>query len=336
MQNRHQLNMDLAAFAPNADDTHPLSLLLLKVKGLHLWQKAVTPLGMDHLLQTVSRILTRYAPEDATAAHWDHACFALLLPCCPLWCAEDLGEALRVEAQQAKLPGILADRGIALDLSYGCAAIPPLDADQLGIHAEALLLKAEGGPFHSLLHGDAAARKAYRSLAQAYLIHGDPYLREHGLLTSHLAEQAGRKLGFDRMMLRTLKQAAAFSDIAMEAAAGCAFGKSGCLTYGEFRRMARHPVFAGDICRDLALSEAVTEAVLCHHECLDGSGYPRGLRDGDIPLAASVLGAAGTLVSLTLPGRSGHVRPPDQARRVLLDGADRLWPASVVHAILSL
>ena len=55
------------------------------------------------------------------------ACFAMLLPECTLWCAEDVGEALRVEAQQAALPSIFAYHGLGLDLVYGAACLPPSD-----------------------------------------------------------------------------------------------------------------------------------------------------------------------------------------------------------------
>lgn len=342
LHSRHQLHIEMLSLAARANAARPLALLLLEVRDFDLWQRQLTPLAGDKLIQAVGEILNRAAPDGAYLARWNNACFAMLLPECPLWCAEDVGEALRVEAQQAALPSIFAYHGLGLDLVYGAACLPPSDTANLTLAAEEQLDRAKGGPLSRLLvrpdgvHLQEGAAEAYVRLAESYLIHGDPYLKRHGRMTSGYAQQVGRRLGFSAEQLEELAIAAAFSDIAMKEAAGACLEKPGCLTYGEFRRVARHPVFSAELCRALGLPEGVRETVLCHHESWDGSGYPEGRKGEEIPLSAAILSACGAFAAMLLPRPYRPARKLYAARAILSQGAGRKWPAPVVREVIGL
>ena len=340
LNSRHELHIELAAYAARADSAHPLTLLLLKIRDWDLWRHHVTPLATDRLLQVTGTVLQKVAPADAFLARWSDCVFGLLLPNCPQWCGEDIGEALRVEAQQAVLPAILSCQGLGLDLVYGCGTIPPEEVNLLGLAAEEMLAQAEGGVFRSLLprspweNLDSMAVEAYIRLAESFLAHGYPYLRRHGMMTAAYCQKVGQALEFSQNQLAELNLAAAFGDLCMAEAAGSALDKPGCLTYGEFRRMARHPVFAADLCRTLKMSRGVVDTVLYHHEALDGSGYPEALQGEEIPLSASLLGCCGAFAAMQLPRPYRPARPLDEAKNVLIRLADVRWPAKVVQALL--
>jgi len=342
LHSRHQLHIELLSMASRANSARPLALLLLEVRDFGLWQRQLTPLAGDKLIQATGEILRRSAPDDAYLARWNNACFAMLLPACTLWCAEDVGEALRVEAQQAALPGIFAYHGLGLDLVYGAACLPPADPSSLSLSAEEQLERAKGGPMRRLLlqrdglHPEEGAAEAYVRLAESYLIHGDPYLKRHGMMCSGYARQVGKNLGLSPAQLEELEIAAAFADIAMKEAAGGCLEKPGCLTYGEYRRVARHPVFAAELCRSLGLPEGISETVLCHHEALDGSGYPEGRVGEEIPLSASILGACGAFAAMLLPRPYRPARKLYAARAALAQGAGVRWPAAVVRELIGL
>lgn len=339
LHSRHQLHIELLSQAARANEARPLALLLLEVRDFALWQRRLTPLAGDQLLRTVGTVLGRAAPEGAFLARWDNACFAMLLPDCALWCAEDVAEALRVEVQQAAFSGPAVYPG--LDLVYGAACQPPEDQNSLPGAAEERLERAKGGPLARLLRPDglhpaADAAQAYLRLAESYLVHGDPYLKRHGRMTAGYAQQVGRKLGFSPEQLEELALAAAFADIAMPEAAGACLEKPGCLTYGEFRRVARHPLFANALCRTLGLPEAVREAVVCHHEAWDGSGYPAGRQGEETPLAAYVLGACGAYAAMLLPRPYRPALRLYAVRAAIAQSAGTRWPARVVREVVCL
>ncbi len=67
----------------------------------------------------------------------------------------------------------------------------------------------------------------------------------------------------------------------------------------QWRHVAAHPIIAARVLRDMpGAGAAVSDAVLCHHERLDGFGYPRGLGGGKLPLPGQLLAAAEMLMGI--------------------------------------
>jgi len=64
--------------------------------------------------------------------------------------------------------------------------------------------------------------------------------------------------------------------------------KAGPLTYEEAEIMRRHPVYAYELLSPINYLRPAIEIPYCHHEKWDGTGYPRGLKDEQIPLAARI------------------------------------------------
>ena len=76
--------------------------------------------------------------------------------------------------------------------------------------------------------------------------------------------------------------------------------KPGRLTDDEFAVMKRHPIIGESVCGDLRLLRPVRSIVRHHHERLDGSGYPDGLRGDAIPLLAQITGIVDVYDALTV------------------------------------
>ncbi|MCW7540136.1 HD domain-containing protein [Aquabacterium sp. A7-Y] len=77
------------------------------------------------------------------------------------------------------------------------------------------------------------------------------------------------------------------------------------LTAEQWKHIATHPIVAAHLLRDMPGAGAqVAEAVLHHHERLDGFGYPQGLRGAQLPVSGQVLALAEMLMGLIESGRS--------------------------------
>jgi putative two-component system response regulator len=63
--------------------------------------------------------------------------------------------------------------------------------------------------------------------------------------------------------------------------------------------MKRHPEIGDNLCAPLQSLRHVRPIVLCHHERIDGSGYPAGLRGNDVPLLAQIVGIVDVYDALT-------------------------------------
>jgi HD-GYP domain-containing protein (c-di-GMP phosphodiesterase class II) len=90
--------------------------------------------------------------------------------------------------------------------------------------------------------------------------------------------------------------------------------KPGPLTPEEASLMRRHPEIAFEVLKNCSCLSTAAEMAYCHHEAIDGSGYPRGLKGEDIPIQARIL----TLVDCYDAMRSPRVYQPPLSRATAL------------------
>ena len=94
--------------------------------------------------------------------------------------------------------------------------------------------------------------------------------------------------------------------------------KPGPLTPDEFALMKRHPEIGDSLCAPLQSLRRVRPIVLSHHERLDGSGYPSGLRGDDVPVLAQIVGIVDVFDALTSVRPYRVALTSDEAGRYLL------------------
>jgi HD-GYP domain-containing protein (c-di-GMP phosphodiesterase class II) len=112
--------------------------------------------------------------------------------------------------------------------------------------------------------------------------------------------------------------------------------KPGPLSEEEHALMARHPELGDRILREIEFLGAAKAVVRHHHERWDGDGYPDGLADEDIPLAARVFAVADALDALTTDRPYRAAIDLVSARRAIEAGAGTQFDPDVVAALASL
>ena len=117
----------------------------------------------------------------------------------------------------------------------------------------------------------------------------DEYTRGHSQRVCDLSVMIGIKLGLLPDALEELRIGTILHDIGKIGVPDHILNKPGRLTAEEFDTMRSHPVIGYEICRPLMLSEGVLLIIRNHHEKLDGSGYPDGLKGGELPLSLRVV-----------------------------------------------
>lgn len=112
----------------------------------------------------------------------------------------------------------------------------------------------------------------------------DAYLLEHSVNVAFLLVTFGKYLQLDRDMLRQMAVGGILHDIGKIKVDNKVLHKPGKLTPEEFEHMKLHQVYALEIMNETTgLSQISKDICLMHHEKLDGRGYPRGLKDDEIP-----------------------------------------------------
>jgi len=101
--------------------------------------------------------------------------------------------------------------------------------------------------------------------------------------------------------------------------------KPGRLTPEEYELIKQHTVIGDRLCGELRSLRKVRPIVRHHHERLDGSGYPDGLRDEVIPLLAQIMGIVDVFDALTTARPYKAALPFAQAAEELRREVARGW-----------
>ena len=117
----------------------------------------------------------------------------------------------------------------------------------------------------------------------------DPYTEGHCERLAQNASMLGRHLGLNEESIVALRRGGYLHDLGKIAVPDEILKKGSNLTPDEWMVMKRHPITGETICRPLKSLRLVLPIIRNHHEHSDGSGYPDGLRQHEIPLLARVL-----------------------------------------------
>lgn len=108
--------------------------------------------------------------------------------------------------------------------------------------------------------------------------------------------------------------------------------QTGKLTDIEFLFIKTHPAAGYDILKSIPFEEPIAEIVLQHHERLDGSGYPRGLRGKDILMLAKILAVADVVEAMVSHRPYRPAMGIEQAMQEIRGNSGKLYDADVVEA----
>ncbi|MDY0227579.1 MAG: HD domain-containing protein [Desulfomicrobium apsheronum] len=161
----------------------------------------------------------------------------------------------------------------------------------------------------------------------------DPYTAGHQARVAHLAKEMGRRMGLDPRCLEGLETAAKLHDIGKIYVPAEFLTKPGTLREAEMNLMKYHPEIGHQIIQDIPFSMPVANIVLQHHERLNGSGYPGGLKEEEILPEARILAVADVFEAMSSyrPYRPGL--GPEAAMRELRKGKGITFDPTAVDTL---
>jgi HD-GYP domain-containing protein (c-di-GMP phosphodiesterase class II) len=112
--------------------------------------------------------------------------------------------------------------------------------------------------------------------------------------------------------------------------------KKGPLTKEERSVMEKHPLYAYEMLSQIEFLLPALDIPYCHHEKWDGSGYPRGLRGEEIPLAARIFPVTDVWDALISDRPYRKALPPEEVRQHIRADAGRHFDPRVVEAFMEL
>jgi len=127
----------------------------------------------------------------------------------------------------------------------------------------------------------------------------DPYTRGHSGRVAKYSVIIGEQLGLDPEALDKLRISALLHDVGKIGIDDRVLKKPGALTDEEFHIMKQHPVKGANIMRPVPQLKEMLPGIELHHECVDGRGYPYGLKAEQIPRMARIIAVADTFDAIT-------------------------------------
>lgn len=153
----------------------------------------------------------------------------------------------------------------------------------------------------------------------------DPYTEGHCDRLSKYSVALGEKLGLPDHLRVALRRGGLIHDIGKLAVPEGILLKPGPLTPEERKIMEQHTVIGERICAPLRSFRHVLPIIRHHHEKLDGSGYPDGLKGEQIPITARILQITDVYDALTTDRPYRKALPPEKALAIMREEAKRGW-----------
>lgn len=164
----------------------------------------------------------------------------------------------------------------------------------------------------------------------------DRYSAGHMKRVTALALSIAKEMQLPKDKLEGLEAAAAIHDIGKIGVPIEILNKPARLTDAEKLVVQSHPEVAYDLLKDISFPWPVAKIILQHHERLDGSGYPQGLKGDDILIEARIMGVA-DVVEAILSNRSHRpASEKDSPLQELTVKKGRLYDPDVVDACLKI
>ena len=127
----------------------------------------------------------------------------------------------------------------------------------------------------------------------------DVYTAGHSVRVAEYSEEIAREMGLNEYDIEILTNLANLHDIGKIQIDLSLLNKRGKLSDSDWKEMKRHPIVGYDIVKEITFLKDKADAVLYHHERIDGRGYPYGKKGDDIPLFAKILCVADSYDAMT-------------------------------------
>ena len=231
---------------------------------------------------------------------------------------------------------------------FGALTIYAREAEAIGPRELDLFLEMAGDLAYGITawragsERDAAVRRWYDSLEDTIgsiastIELRDPYTAGHQRRVAKLAAAIGGELGLPEDRIRGIFLAGLIHDVGKINIPAEILSKPGKLTSLEMQFIRTHPQAGYDIVKGIEFPWPIAEAILQHHERLDGSGYPRGLAAEAVIIEARILAVADVTEAITAHRPYRPALGLDAALAEIESGRGRLYDPAAADACIAL
>lgn len=162
----------------------------------------------------------------------------------------------------------------------------------------------------------------------------DPYTAGHQRRVTKLACTIGEEMGLSKDQIEGLRMSGELHDIGKIHVPAEILSKPGQISEAEYTIIKTHPQVGYDILKTIEFPWPVARIVLQHHERIDGSGYPSGLKDKNILLEAKILAVADVIEAMATHRPYRPALSIEESLREISKNRGTLYDSKVVDICL--
>ncbi|MFN2420358.1 MAG: HD domain-containing phosphohydrolase [Gemmatimonadota bacterium] len=230
---------------------------------------------------------------------------------------------------------------------WGTLGLADVDEDRRWAEAEVSALRTVASTIGAAIErGDLLERirRSHTELLEAYdrTLEGwsralelrDRETEGHSRRVTDLTMKIARRMNIQGEELANIRRGALLHDIGKMGIPDAILSKPGPLTEEEWQVMRLHPLFAYDLLASIPYLANAIHIPYCHHERWDGTGYPRGLKAEEIPLAARIFAVADVWDAMRSDRPYSPAKPVDIVLATIENEAGKGFDPAVVQAFL--
>lgn len=160
----------------------------------------------------------------------------------------------------------------------------------------------------------------------------DPYTAGHQLRVAKLSTAIAREMNLPEDQINCIEIAANIHDVGKVYVPSEILSKPGKLTDLEFQILMTHPQGSYEILKNIEFPWPIAQIALQHHERMNGSGYPQGLKGEDVILEARILAVADVVEAMVSHRPYRAALGVDKALEEIVVNKGKLYDAEVVEA----
>jgi putative nucleotidyltransferase with HDIG domain len=162
----------------------------------------------------------------------------------------------------------------------------------------------------------------------------DYYTRGHSDRVSYFAVKIGKAFELSAAETELLRIGGLFHDVGKIGTSDDILYKNTQLNEKEYEEIKQHPIRGARILSAISMFKEVIPLIKCHHERIDGKGYPEGLRGEEIPLLARIISVADAFDAMMSDRHYRSKLKFEEARNQLLEGAGAQFDREVVEKFI--
>ncbi len=278
----------------NIEENQPLAIVVGDINGLRMVNNNYGIAAGDELIREAVKDIRKFIPVESILARIGGDEFIIMITKASEGDVLQLTNLLEEKLERYISIDSISNPEIYLSVSFGYAM-----QGQVIQGISYLIKEAESHTVRRKNYNDKSMRSSITKAMMSTLFQKSEREQRHSERVGEFCESIAKALNWNLEEINKMKVAGNLHDIGKISINEEILNKTGKLSDKEWKIMKEHSTKSGRILENVLEYEDIAVVVAAHHEKIDGTGYPKGLRGEDIPIQARIIAVADAYDAMT-------------------------------------